>query len=76
MDLLWIFAFTIRDVPVDIYGGLWFFPEGREISHQTGGEILFFSPGGGGICFSPDRGRDLFPRIQEIFCSKAIKAEQ
>ena len=76
------FKFILRDVPVDIYGGLWFFPEGREFfSHQTGGENFFFHQAGGeifffttqgeGIFFSPD-GERFFPRIQdqEIFSAK------
>ena len=54
---------TIRDVPVDIYGGLCFFPEGREIFSPTdrGENWVFFTRQGEGFFFH-QTGRDFFSK--------------
>ena len=50
----------VRVVAVDIYGVLWFPPQGRDLfSHQTGERFPFTRQGREFIC-SPDRGRFFF----------------
>ena len=61
-------SYVIRDEPVDIYWGLWFFPEGRDIfCPPDRGIDFFFHPAGKEIFLHESRRQ---------FFSKAIKAEQ
>ena len=62
----------VRDVTVDIYGWLWFFPQGRDLFPPDRGRD-FFSPGRGGNLLVYQTGGEF---VFIFFKSKAIQADQ